>query len=329
MNYLKKVKIIQSLAICMGLGLSSFAGASNALQAVTATAKSTYAQTQYPVVFVHGFAGFSRVGTDALGVDYWYQILPDLARNGTTTFAASISPFNSTEVRGEQLLSQVEEVLAITGKDKVNLIGHSHGGPTIRYIGGVIPNKVASMTTMSGSHKGTPIFDLILKTEGTPFYNIFGAIGNFFGQAITFAQGLDPNAYPMDMNASAHAVSTAGSLQFNQKFPMGVPTTSCGEGAYQDKNIYMYSFSGATQLTNIFDPLEGLFVAGGLIVNSQGVNDGIVSRCSAKFGRTINDNLQWNHGDEINQVMGLRGLFSPNPVDVYRQHVNRLKLQGL
>ncbi len=27
--------------------------------------------------------------------------------------------------------------------------------------------------------------------------------------------------------------------------------------------------------------------------------------------------------------MGLRGLFRADPVDVYRQHANRLKMQGL
>jgi triacylglycerol lipase len=60
------------------------------------------------------------VGVAELGLDYWYQILPDLARNGATTFAAQISPLESTEVRGEQLLQQVEEVIALTGKPKVD-----------------------------------------------------------------------------------------------------------------------------------------------------------------------------------------------------------------
>ena len=41
---------------------------------------------------------------------------------------ASFSPFNSNEVRGEQLAQQVEEIIAITGQSKVNLIGHSQGG---------------------------------------------------------------------------------------------------------------------------------------------------------------------------------------------------------
>ena len=34
---------------------------------------SDYANTKYPLVFAHGDGGFSRIGTDTLGVDYWYQ----------------------------------------------------------------------------------------------------------------------------------------------------------------------------------------------------------------------------------------------------------------
>ena len=37
----------------------------------------------------------------------------------------------------------------------------------------------------------------------------------------------------------------------------------------------------------------------------------------------------WNHLDEVNQMLGLRGLFSSNPVSVYRAHANRLKNAGL
>lgn len=90
---------------------------------------SDYAKTKYPILLVHGWGlGFSRLGTQTFGLDYFYQIAPDLACNGATLFVASLSVANSTEVRGEQLLKQVDEVRAITGLDKVNLIGHSHGG---------------------------------------------------------------------------------------------------------------------------------------------------------------------------------------------------------
>lgn len=242
--------------------------------------------------------------------------------------ATRVSPFNSTEVRGEQLAQQVEEIIAITGKPKVNLIGHSHGGPTIRYVAGIMPEKVASLTTIGAPHKGSPMADVILNVEGTPLSGL-ATLVNWFSAAITWAGGLDPNSYPHDSLAGAHSLSTQGSAQFNAQFPMGVPTTSCGEGAYQEKGIYMYSFSGNKALTNPLDPFDMALTGSSLVVDPFGDNDGLVSRCSAKFGKTIRDDYNWNHLDEVNQVMGIRSIFAADPVSVYRQHANRLKLQGL
>ena len=156
---MKYGRIIASLLLASTL---STAYASNNAQKVTVSkVNSDYAKTKYPVVFVHGMAGFIRAG-DVLGLDYWYQILPDLARNGTNTWATRVSPFNSTEVRGEQLAQQVEEILAITGSQKVNLIGHSHGGPTSRYVAGIMPTQVASVTAVE-THL-SPVYPLTVHT---------------------------------------------------------------------------------------------------------------------------------------------------------------------
>nr|WP_262467417.1 hypothetical protein [Acinetobacter schindleri] len=65
-------------------------------------------------------------------MDYWYQILPDLARNGSSSFATRMSPFNSSELRGEQYVAQLQKVLAITGTKKLNLIGYSRGAHAVR-----------------------------------------------------------------------------------------------------------------------------------------------------------------------------------------------------
>ena len=127
MRYNKKRLLRSALVAATAfIGISS-AQAAAGLQHVTANSSATYAKTKYPIVFTHGMFGFTRIGFDSFGMDYFYQILPDLARNGANTFAAQVSPLESTEVRGEQLLAQVEDVLAITGQPKVNLIGHSHG----------------------------------------------------------------------------------------------------------------------------------------------------------------------------------------------------------
>ncbi|MFH7410000.1 lipase family alpha/beta hydrolase [Acinetobacter variabilis] len=304
------------------------AHASTQASQVTAKASSQYAKTKYPIVFSHGMAGFIRVGTDQFGLDYWYQILPDLARNGANVWATRVSPFNSSEIRGEQLLEQVKEIAAITGADKVNLIGHSHGGPTIRYVAGSEPKLVASLTTVGAPHKGSPVGDLILKAEGTAIEAPLVGTINLVSKAITWAQGLDPNSYPHDSLAGGSSLTALGSANFNQRYPIGMPTTTCGEGAYQQKGIYNYSFTGVGQVTNPLDPDSALKVTA-LLIDGGKENDGLVSRCSAKFGKTIRDNYNWNHLDEVNQLLGLKNVFAPDPVDVYRQHANRLKLQGL
>ena len=110
-----------SIFIAIGLTIaSSTTVQANSTQAKQYTAKvnSQYAKTQYPIVFGHGMAGFIHIGSDPFGLDYWYQILPDLARNGANVWATRVSPFHSSEVRGEQLKQQVEEILAITGAKK-------------------------------------------------------------------------------------------------------------------------------------------------------------------------------------------------------------------
>ena len=316
------------LAGLLSAACMNAATASQAVQVTASQVSSSYAKTKYPLVFSHGMAGFITVGADPLGVDYWYQILPDLARNGASAWATRVSPFNSTEVRGEQLLQQVLEIRAITGAPKVNLIGHSHGGPTIRYVAGVRPDVVASLTSIAGPHQGSPVADLVLKAEGTAAEAPLAGAVNLFSKAITWAQGLNPDSYPHDALAGGKSLTLAGAAQFNAKFPLGMPASACTDGKLLDQGVYSYSFAGAGTVTNLLDPDSVLKITS-LLIDGGKDNDGLVSRCSAKFGKTVRDDYNWNHLDEVNQVLGLKALFAPDPVDVYRQHASRLKLQGL
>lgn len=106
------------------------------------SAPSNYTQTRYPIVLVHGMFGFDT----AVGIDYWFGIPGNLRADGARVYVAQVPALNSTVARGEVLLQQVEEIAAIYGK--VNLISHSHGGPTIRYVSLVRPDLVASMTSV-------------------------------------------------------------------------------------------------------------------------------------------------------------------------------------
>lgn len=147
-----KVKLLLS-GILMVLAQPVLASSAPIQNAKTSFVISSYAQTKYPIVLAHGLFGFNKLGTEAFGLDYWYQIPQDLAKNGANVWATRQSAANTSEVRGEQLLAEVQDILAITGAQKVNLIGHSHGSQSVRYVAGVLPDRVASVSTVGGPAK--------------------------------------------------------------------------------------------------------------------------------------------------------------------------------
>lgn len=309
----------------LSLALLSSSIAFAGVQTTPTNTKATYAKTKYPIVFNHGMFGFTRLGVPEFGLDYFYRVLPDLASNGATVFATQVSPLNSTEIRGEQLVQQIEDVLAITGAKKVNLIGHSHGGPTTRYAAGIMPSKIASVTTVAGVNKGSNVADLLLSTGiGAPLVSSF--VEATLAPIMNWAQG-KPNL-PTSMMASLKSLSTDGATQFNKRFPNGIPTTACGQGAAVSNGIRQYSWSGSSTVTNLLDP-DTIIVGLSSVAFGFTPNDGLVGSCSSHFGTVIRDNYAHNHLDEVNQILGLRGLFSPDPVEQFRQHANRLKSEGL
>src|ERR1035437_7341544 len=95
--------------------------------------------------------------------DYFNGIPSGLTSNGATVYLAQLSQANSDAVRGEQLLAQIQQILATSGAKKVNLIGHSMGGLDARYVAAVRPDLVASVTTVSTPHLGSPVADVIMK----------------------------------------------------------------------------------------------------------------------------------------------------------------------
>ena len=290
---------------------------------------NNYTKTKYPIVLAHGLAGFDNIGP----LDYWYQIPSELRKDGAQVFVTQVSSFASSEVRGEQLLRQVKEILAITGAAKVNLIGHSQGNQSIRYVAAVIPHRIASATSVGGPTKGSAVADLIIQASelpviGDPATDLLTSVVNGFGWLIGVAAG---EKLPQDSYASLQSLSTAGAAAFNAKFPAGVPTTACGEGAYSVNGVRYYSWGGTGTLTNLLDPSVYAMAGTGLafIGKADSQNDGLVGRCSNHLGKVIRDNYYMDHFDEVNQILGLVSIFEANPKSVFRQHANRLKNAGL
>ncbi|WP_120997780.1 triacylglycerol lipase [Stutzerimonas urumqiensis] len=309
---MKKNKKLLALSLC-----------SLALATGTAQAATGYTETRYPIVLGHGMLGFDSM----LGIDYWYGIPQALRRGGAQVYVTEVSQLNTSEVRGEELLAQVEEIVAISGKPKVNLIGHSHGGPTVRYVAAVRPDLVASVTSVGAPHKGSDVADLIRRIpEGSAEEAIVAGLVNAMGSLINFLSG-SRSSTPQNSLGSLESLNSEGAARFNARFPQGLPTSACGEGAYKVNGVRYYSWSGTSPMTNPLDISDALTGAGALAFDEA--NDGLVGRCSSHLGMVIRDNYRMNHLDEVNQTFGLTSLFETDPVTVYRQHANRLKNAGL
>lgn len=300
----------KALALATGILVGSAAYADN------------YTQTQYPVVLVPGVLGFSQV----FGIDYWYQVPQNLQSGGTRVFETSASTVNDTTTRGEELLSQVQTILAITGATKVNLIGHSHGGIASRYVADAIPGNVASVTTIGSPNKGSDLANFLSQMfpNGSPTTALAASIADAFSYVFDWVAG---SSYNESALGEISSMTSASQAQFNTTHPNGVPATQCGQGAYSAGGQHYYSWAGNITATNFFDPTDYLFITTGLTFSEP--TDGLTGQCSSHFGQVLRDNYPWNHGDEINQVFGLRGLFTPDPVQVIRSHVNRLMVAGL
>jgi len=295
--------------------------ASVMLFGASAHAQSGYTQTRYPIVLVHGLFGFDSF----LGLDYFYGIPSALREDGARVFVAQVSAANSTEVRGEQLLAQVRNIMAITGASKVNLVGHSHGGPTIRYVAGVAPQYVASATSIGGVNKGSRVADVLRGTvpPGTLSETIVNNAAKAFVALINLGSG--GTSLPQTPTAALNSLTTAGSADFNRRFPQAVPA-GCGSGAELVNGVRYYSWTGTQPVTNLLDVSDGSLGILSLVFGEA--NDGLVAACSSRLGKHLGDYRQ-NHLDEVNQVLGLRDWFSTDPVTLYRQHAARLKQAGL
>ena len=297
---------------------------------------SSYTKTKYPVVMAHGLGGFTQL----FGViDYFNGIPTELMKGGSEVYTTKTSAVNNSEIRGEQLLQQVKTIAAISGDPKVNLFGHSQGGIDIRYVAGVAPKYVASVTAVSSPEQGSKTADFVKNVlepnnnTGTPsnittelVSGVFNLIGGFadVGSGISFREIQEQDGWQALM-----ALSTDGAARFNAKFPAAMPRNYCGQPISTAVNgIKYYSFSGVGQITSVLDPSDYLLAATGVPFAGES-NDGLVSACSSRLGYVIRDNYRMNHLDSADQVLGLRAWGDSEPKSIYRTQVNRLKNANL
>ncbi len=191
----------------------------------------TYTQTKYPVVFVHGLYGFD----DIFGLDYWYQIPEVLENGGTEVYVAEVSGANSPQVRGEQLITELERLYLETGHQRYHLVGHSLGGPTIRYAASERPDLVISATSVSGANHGSEAANNE-SLEVPAIRVIINIMGNLLGHVIDL---VSQNSFEQNIIAATEALDKEGIAQFNSTYPAGIPTVYCN-GAEGNTNSFSH-----------------------------------------------------------------------------------------
>ena len=116
--------------------------------------------TKYPIILVHGIAI-----KDIWFIGSFGNIDNHLINHGYIVYTSKIDAFGSTKNNAQLLKLQILEILEKEKIDKVNMIAHSKGGldskEMIMNLG--MEDHVASLTTISTPHKGSPIASFVLK----------------------------------------------------------------------------------------------------------------------------------------------------------------------
>jgi triacylglycerol lipase len=289
------------------------------------------ANTYYPILLVHGLFGFDRIGKFEL----FHDIRQALRDAGARVFVPQLSATHCNEVRGDQLLQQIERVLEGTGAEKVNLIGHSQGALAARYAAATEPSAVASVTSVSGPNHGSELADFLRKalTPGRLPEHVADKVVTLFAD---FLSALSNDHYmPQKAITALNALTTEGVSAFNDKYPQGLPKNWGGKGRELVNGVRYYSWSGVLKANileggiNALEPLQTFCRAFSFFFSTEAdQNDGMVGRFSSHLGTVIRSDYALDHMDSIGQPAGqIRpGI---DPVELYVRHAERLRNAGL
>ncbi|MBO1536900.1 triacylglycerol lipase [Pseudomonas sp. OA65] len=285
------------------------------------------ATTQFPILLVHGLFGFDRIG----GFELFHDIKQALRTGGARVFIPYLSATHSNETRGEQLLAQIDRVLAGTGTARVNLIGHGQGALAARYAAALAPDKVASVTSVSGPNHGSELADFLEKalTPGRLPGHVARSIATLFADFISLLNG-QPQL-PSAAVAALAALTTEGVGAFNDKYPQGLPKHWGGHGPEKVNGVRYYSWSGTLRESTDTEP-EPLQVFcrafSEYFITEAGQNDGLVGRFSSHLGKVIRSDYPMDHMEAINPGSG-KACRGTDPTALYLRHAERLRKAGL
>src|SRR5262249_61039192 len=99
-----------------------------------------------------------------------------------------------------------------------NVSAHSEGGRDARYVMGVRPDLIASVTTVSTPHLGADLADFLAANLAGNGFNqtVVSLFGNTLGTIIDLFTGMPSQ---QDAIGALHSLSSAGAAGLTQQFP--------------------------------------------------------------------------------------------------------------
>ncbi|MBR1757422.1 MAG: hypothetical protein IJ744_01675 [Lachnospiraceae bacterium] len=212
--------------------------------------------TKYPIVLIHG-AGFR----DLKWPVYWGRIPGVLEAHGAKLYYGLQDCWGSIDTNAEAIAKRIDEILAESGCEKVNVIAHSKGGLDIRKVASSLgyADKIASITTIATPHRGSKTIDMLGVIPKT-YWNLAAfAINNW----IRVVGDKKP-----DFLKLCEGFTTQKMTEFNEQNP-DMP------------GIFYQSY--ACVMKHPFSDIN-LSTANWVVNRLEGPNDGLVSVASALWG---------------------------------------------
>ncbi|KAI4617754.1 hypothetical protein J4E83_006086 [Alternaria metachromatica] len=229
-----------------------------------------------PVFLAHGLLGFDELrlaGQFIPGIQYWRGITDALAHKGIEVIVAAVPASGSIEARSAKLA----ESIALKAKGKqVNIIA----GLDSRYmISQLRPTdfKILSLTTIATPHRGSAFADYMFETIGPRRIKRVYSVMEYFG---------------LETGAFSQLTQEYMKNNFNPKTP-DIP----------DVKYYSYGASLEPTRWSVFAPSHSIVKA------KEGINDGLVSVESSRWGDYKGTLIGVSHLDLINWTNRLKWFF--------------------
>jgi triacylglycerol lipase len=249
----------------------------------------------YPIVLVHGLFGFDKIGP----LEYFYGIPQLYEARGRQVFTPQLDAIQASQVRGAQLVGDIEAAKTQTGADKVVLIGHSQGGFDARWAANHDPDSVAAVVTVGTPHLGSPVADVAAglvngdeETALSDLADLFGVSSSSFAGALSTLTTSGAAAF----NAATPNVATIPYLSVAGRSGLS-PASACPPStaltATWDSSVDAYE--------PLIAPVAAILAAAAL--PSTPTQDGLVTVDSAEWGEFLGC-IPTDHLQEVCQIAG-------------------------